>query len=76
MVGDRRCDGDRIHFRIVDQFRGVGVRLDIGIERAQMPQAIFVYVANRFEATTGEGLEIAHQVRTPVTATDYPYVDG
>ena len=76
MVADRCRDRDGIRFRIIDHFRGVSVRLDIGIECAQVPQAILVYVANRLQPTTGKGFEIAHQVRTPVTTTDYRYVDG
>jgi len=74
--GDRGCDSYRLDFRIVDYLRRVGVGLKIRVKRPQVAQTTIVYVTDRFELATGKGLEVADEVWPPVTATDYPYING
>ena len=52
------------------------MRVDVGIKRAQMAQSTLIDVTNCLETATGERLEITDEVRAPVTAPDYPNING
>jgi hypothetical protein len=51
-----------------------GVPLDLGIQGAEMPEAVFAEIAHRLQAAIRQGPEIAHEIWTPVTTSDDPYV--
>ena len=76
MISHRRGDGEGMDIRVVEQSSSVGMGIHVGVKRSQVTQSAFVDVTNRLEPATGKGLEIADEVRAPITTPDYPNING
>ena len=55
---------------------GIGMGVDVRVKGSQMAQSTFIDVTNRLQSATGKRLEIADEVRAPITAPDYPNING
>ena len=76
MIGDGRSDGESMDVLVVDQSSSVGVGIHVRVKRSQMAQSALVDVTNRLKPATGKRLEIADEVRAPITTPDYPNING
>ena len=75
MGADRRGDGDRIDRGIAEQVLIVGRRLHRGKAALDQRQLLGEESATAASLTRETSAKISNEVRTPVSVTDYAYVD-